>query len=227
MSLLEYMKRDADLNAEAEPPDYAKKYYDLLKELAQGIEVIHPGEIEATVRRTPVAGGWEVLVWPWKQAETRISLIAAYPSEESVQMYNRIYTSKESFERALQEFWSSPTTKECLAGLRERSTRNVEGWLRVNEGQQPVLLTLMRADFRTLANGSEGDRFEGHIRQEPYQRNPRTGPPSPPLEGSAEFSRHLIRDAQLVPNTADDGDRWPFLLQGTRGPTPRRPYATA
>jgi hypothetical protein len=229
MSLFDYMKQDVDPDTEAPPPEYARPYHHLLQELADGIEKLYPGQVEATVRRTPVAGGWEVLVWPWRQAEVRISLVAAYPSEDGVQMYNRIYTTKEAFERALQSLWSSPSTKECIAGLRERSALDVEGRLRLTllEGAEPVALTLSREGFRALANGAEGAPFEGLVRQEAYQVDRRTGPAAPPLLGTAEFSRHLIHEATLNANLDEaTRDRWPYRLSGTRGVSPRRPYST-
>jgi hypothetical protein len=230
MTLFDRMQQVKDQAGEVPPSPAARPYIDLLVQFAANIERLYPQAVDATVRRTSLAGGWEVLLWPWKQPVQRLSLVAVYPDEDGVLVYNRVIADVDAFEEFLLVLWSSDTMREMIAGLCERSMQDVDGSVvRADAAGEPAercQLVMHNGDFREMVVRAEGAEVQLRVRVGAHQLNPNGAMPAPEVALSANFAGHSLVDARLTVSTAADQAPWTHSLRGRRGPTLRRPYRT-
>lgn len=206
-------------------------YLNLLKEFCVELEKRRPDKVEATMRRTPVVGGWELQAWPMHQPKWRVSLLTVSADDGGgVIIGERRLSQPKAFEDWLVNLYESPTLEDSLAGLEERSDAEVEGYLLLRAetgGTRGAFQVVMdNEDFRRrlVAATEEAEVVECKVRVAPYQFNGSVPPPTPGESGvTAEFAGYEIRDAtvQVNPNGAATG--WTWIISGTRGKRPTSP----
>lgn len=230
MTLFDRMQQVKAQAGEVPPSPAAQPYIDLLDQFAKNIERLYPKQVQATVRRTTLAGGWEVLLWAWKQPVQRVSLVAVYPDEDGVLVYNRVITGVEAFEEFLVNLWSSGNMRDIIAGLCERSDQDVDGWVAraddLGEAAARVQLVMANTDFREMAVLDEGKEVQLRVRVGAHQLNPNQALPAPEVALRADFAGHTLVDAHLTALTDAAQAPWTHVLRGLRGPPLRRLYWT-
>lgn len=215
--------RQALSGAGLAPPPASGPYIELLRGFAASLEEATERAVATTISRTPTAGGWELLASPTYQVKVRRSLLAVYPDETGVLVYNRHISTAEAFEAFLLDFLQNPTLVETVLSLKHAYFEDVDGWVveeAAAEHSPPrAYLVANNADFRRMA-ASEPGEGRPSIRVRLGAHLPRVeGPlPGPEVKLRAEFGGQWLTDATLYPNTDEVGDGWTYRLEGRREP---------
>lgn len=220
--------RAAENEATPAEPERVQPYVSLLKEFVGLLKDKHRGNVEFTVRRTPLVGGYEVLAWPALQPKERHPLFVIYPDDEGgVGIGQRRLQRPEDLEDWLLGYWESGELADAVAVLSELADAEVEGALLLPSGtggtRGAFRVVMDNADFRRVAAAAEGAEFSCKAKVARYQFNGQVVPPADDEPCSADFAGYKLDVAKVAANPGVGTDGWTWLLHGVRGRGPSTP----